>query len=259
MSEVVEERTKYCKGCEKHKPLSDFHKCGSCKGGLKAQCKECRAAQQSNSYKRRMAVRGDEMRATWKRNHAKRAEQQVDPGETKFCPGCETEKPVSEFNKNAQSPDGLHSNCKDCRSDTRKLAYQKEKAETPQEELRAKWREQRAKRAGAALESTKRSYHRNRDYYLEKSAEYREQNPKKRGAHDAVESAVKRGLLPQQGDNQCSNPDCLELASEYHHWSYDSEHWLSVIPLCTSCHRLIHSDTLVLEDPESYAITPDNI
>lgn len=37
---------------------------------------------------------------------------------------------------------------------------------------------------------------------------------------------------------------CDETATEFHHWSYLEEHWLSVIPLCKSCHRLQHTNML---------------
>lgn len=33
---------------------------------------------------------------------------------TKFCTGCQTEKPVSQFNKNKGRKDGLNGHCKDC-------------------------------------------------------------------------------------------------------------------------------------------------
>lgn len=28
---------------------------------------------------------------------------------------------------------------------------------------------------------------------------------------------------------------------ECHHWSYKTEHWLDVIPMCASCHRRMHN------------------
>ena len=34
-----------------------------------------------------------------------------------------------------------------------------------------------------------------------------------------------------------------------HHWSYEREHWLDVIPLCLSCHRKVHIG--LLDEPRT--------
>ncbi|MEZ4614956.1 MAG: hypothetical protein R2867_05490 [Caldilineaceae bacterium] len=207
---------------------------------------------------RNMERRGDEMRATWKRNGERRAARpKEDPGETKVCTKCELEQPVSEFDKHPANRDGLHSNCKTCRGNQRRAAYGREKSETPIEELRAGWRQDAGKRRAARRKESRACYDRNREQRLEDSAKYRDGNPEKKLAHAAVERAIKRGILPPQSANKCANTICEATAQEYHHWSYEPENRLNVIPLCASCHRLVTSETLILYPPQEYAITPE--
>lgn len=48
--------------------------------------------------------------------------------ETKLCKKCGRTLPVSEFNKNAKSKDGLHTYCRNCHNDMTRKAYLKRKA-----------------------------------------------------------------------------------------------------------------------------------
>ena len=114
MTEAVQ--TKYCTGCERDRPLGDFRKCTRCNDGIQSRCRECISKVQAALYRRKMGERGDELRAIWKENHQRQAARpKVDPGDAKFCTGCETVKPVAEFNQKSSSLDGLHPNCKECR------------------------------------------------------------------------------------------------------------------------------------------------
>lgn len=71
----------------------------------------------------------------------------------------------------------------------------------------------------------------------ERSQQYAKENPHKRAAHMAVKSAVRRKDLPPIKTVQCVI--CGKPAQDYHHWSYEPEHWLDVIPVCKSCHRKV--------------------
>lgn len=68
-------------------------------------------------------------------------------------------------------------------------------------------------------------------------------------AHAAVSAAIARGDMPPAKTltcTQCSNP-----ARDYHHHEgYDQSHWLTVIPLCRSCHRMTHGPRLATPLPE---------
>ena len=58
-------------------------------------------------------------------------------------------------------------------------------------------------------------------------------------AHTAVRTAIIAGRLPAPAETVCG--DCGRRASVYHHHSgYAPEHWLSVEPLCRSCHKRRH-------------------
>lgn len=66
-----------------------------------------------------------------------------------------------------------------------------------------------------------------------------EKYPEKKKAKEAVKYAVKLGEIPKIKTQKCLC--CDEQAIHYHHWSYEKEHWLDVIPLCRTCHVDIHN------------------
>ena len=53
-------------------------------------------------------------------------------------------------------------------------------------------------------------------------------------AHAAVGRAVRNGELQHVNTRDCA--DCGAQAEHYHHESYDKQDWLSVTPLCVTCH-----------------------
>ena len=58
-----------------------------------------------------------------------------------------------------------------------------------------------------------------------------------------VARAISKGVLPPLG--KCLV--CPRSAEHYHHFSYEKQHWLHVIPLCVSCHRLVHHGHVFVE------------
>ena len=182
--------------------------------------------------------------------------------ETKVCSSCKKKKTISadpsisQFTKNQTMKDGFRSECKDCQKETRARSYQKAMRERP-DAMRAKWRTARAKNPEAKRAATKRSYEKNRAHYKATDKAYRTNNRDRRLAHRAVDRAVDSGLLPPVSTLPCACPGCTSGANEYHHWSYAPADHLSVIPLCFSHHRLIHSGGIALEQPERYAIQPE--
>lgn len=135
----------------------------------------------------------------------------------KVCIACGDSKPLSEFHK-GNGNDGLRFACKACTN---------------------------AQNRGI--------YYENRDAHLEAKRRYREQNPDnrratlkkhtenhlmQRRAHYAVNRAIANGkLLPAC---ECACAHCGVQAETLHHWSYEREHWLDVIPLCRACHGKEH-------------------
>ena len=127
----------------------------------------------------------------------------------------------------------------------RKISRRKYHKKTP-EQRKQEWLERRSKMGEVERESRRE---RSRKYYREnkeKSQEYhktyKEQNPNRDKAGRAVEYAVSRGDLPRISTQQCQV--CNKQAKHYHHWSYEPEHWLDVIPVCNFCHGNIHAGNI---------------
>jgi hypothetical protein len=168
----------------------------------------------------------------------------------KVCSRCKIEKSLPEFNKDKNQKDGLESRCRDCQREKFRLWV--EAGKRPRERRREWWKQHKEK----ALESQSRHRRRSRDVRNVQSKQYRENNPEKLSAQRATQAAAKRGGIPRVKTQTCIN--CQKQARHYHHWSYLPEHWLSVIPVCSECHALIHSGFLVLDNPGKLAIHVDN-
>lgn len=93
-----------CHDCGELKPLSDFHANPRRPGGRGSYCKPCFNARAKKSYAKRVADRfGREVR------------QPVDvPDGHRFCPDCETAKPLTDFPRNRSGRAGYGSYCKPC-------------------------------------------------------------------------------------------------------------------------------------------------
>lgn len=134
--------------------------------------------------------------------------------ETKTCKGCGKEKSLIEFGRDSSKKSGFKGKCKQCIAADKRVLH----------------------------------VHHGRERQLQ----YRRANKDKRLAHKAVGRAVESGRLPVVGTNRCVI--CQAQAQEYHHWSYEPAHKLSVIPLCALHHRLVHKGDVILENPEDYAV-----
>lgn len=158
----------------------------------------------------------------------------------KQCSKCGQTKPESEFSKNKSRHDGLAHYCKVCA----RAAHKQWQADNPEsyraakrhaywsnpERERERSRSQRTSKPGANAERCKR---------------YSESNPNRRDAVNLVNRKVAAGELPAPKTLTCQK--CGKQAQDYHHPSYERQHWLFVVPLCRSCHKLIHTGTLALE------------
>ncbi len=78
-----------------------------------------------------------------------------------------------------------------------------------------------------------------RQEIIDRVVEYRKQHPEVWLANAAIKQAVRvdRIMPPAKA---CVCADCGKQASHYHHESYEPEHWLDVVPLCASCHKIRH-------------------
>lgn len=80
---------KYCSGCQRRKPLDDFHLRSASPDGRHGFCKQCRSL-------------------------GRRVQPICDPPGLKTCRRCGEVKARSEFHNSAGSSDGLQSHCKPC-------------------------------------------------------------------------------------------------------------------------------------------------
>lgn len=115
-------------------------------------------------------------------------------------------------------------------------------------------KEWRSKNRQKLVEYERTARERNPDVGRRKVEKYRKNNRQKIAAKRAVGQAVKIGRLKPPNAFTCVNPECSKQAQHYHHWSYEKEHWLNVIPLCKSCHHSLHGGAWELVDPKQYAV-----
>ena len=126
----------------------------------------------------------------------------------KTCTQCGEEKDLSAFYKDQRRLDGVRSHCKQCHNDAI-----------------------RRRRIG--------TYRPHANSNAEYFRTYRRNNPEKIKAKSKVQIAIKRGELAPASACQCN--DCSKPAVDLHHHSYEPKHWLDVVPLCASCHRIRHA------------------
>ena len=93
---IVYPITKRCPSCKIQKPNAEFNKTKTTVNGLQWCCKLCSRADQKR-LREKLSKR-----------------ETITHPLTKFCSGCKTNKPSTEFNKTRTMPDGLQGWCRDC-------------------------------------------------------------------------------------------------------------------------------------------------
>lgn len=138
----------------------------------------------------------------------------------KRCCHCLEDFPATPefFYRSSSKADGLYHQCKTCKEAYRKTP----KGRDVVRRRTSKWRK---------TENGKK-------YRRAKDKRRRERFPEKGKARSAVRTAIKSEKLVAV--ELCSCAKCGSQSEEYHHYSYEREHWLDVIPLCRPCHRSIH-------------------
>lgn len=184
---------------------------------------------------------------------------------TKICSTCKEEKDTSEFYRNKRNKDGLCYRCIPCEKARFKEAapakviylreyrkrnraavlankrrYREETKEHQREMGRALYEKKKEKRAAEA-----RAYAaKNRAVLEEKRKQRRLAEPMKFKAQAAVQNAVFRGALPVVRTLTCQI--CSDMATHYHHESYEESRRLDVVPLCAKCHKGLHAGIVSL-------------
>lgn len=141
---------------------------------------------------------------------------------TKRCSKCRIEYPASSehFYHHKRSKDGFYPQCKSCKDSYRQTPKGREVTKRKVN----KWRKTEK---GTAF--VREKLRRRKD----------DIDPLKLSARQSVNYAVHTGKL--QPIKSCTCQICGKQAEEYHHWSYEPEHWLDVIPLCQPCHTKLHA------------------
>lgn len=136
---VVPEGYKICPSCKKQKVMDDFYREVVNPDGRKYICKEC-----------------SDRRSGYKHIGKKRDKPSVDPG-YKWCFGCKSAQPLSNFMEDKTKWDGLRPRCNDCHK-----AWSKEY-----------WQENREHLLPENRERLRNLYERNKEYYRARNREKR--------------------------------------------------------------------------------------
>ena len=151
--------------------------------------------------------------------------------ETKKCSECGRVLPISEFNKNRNSKDGLQDRCRECFSRYNKRRY----ASNP---------EKFKKDVKSYKEANPRKV-------LETRMKTCAKSPTQKNAYRVVDAALKSGDLIRP--SFCSACGCsdAEHRIEAHHYDYSKP--LDVIWLCTPCHARVDALRRVHDGKRPYS------
>lgn len=188
----------------------------------------------------------------------------------KRCPTCSRKKPLTEFYRSRTPPYHHSTECKAC-----KRAYSREYSKRPTvrqahkqklrtdpeyaEHIRALgresyrrhkatrriyWQSPLGKLVRARYEASPKRQQWLANYYA--SAKFRimqrakiDADPRRFKARWAVNNAIRDGRLIPASSHLCAC-GCQRQAEQYHHWSYEPQDWLDVIPMRRTCHQQIH-------------------
>ena len=128
-----------CTKCNNIKPVADFNKCASKKGGYSYHCRTCTKQVFKNFVPKEKIV--------------------VENG-YKFCNTCSVIKTTDNFVKNAQGKDGFYSRCRSCCADRSRVERNKPENKVKLKEAAAKYT--RDNRAAANVKSANRRAMRNK-------------------------------------------------------------------------------------------------
>lgn len=150
----------------------------------------------------------------------------------KKCSDCKQRKPLVEFHKDSGSKDGYAVRCKTCAATCSRAHYLKN-----QDRIRQYAREYVAKNK-ERVDQVRREYRaNNKDKTARNRRNYRERHAARVAAGLKLQWAIESGKKPRAIELTCET--CGKQAQEYHHPDYSKP--LDVVPLCRSCHRMLHA------------------
>lgn len=137
--------------------------------------------------------------------------------ETKICTKCFTEKTSEEFYKHPSTKDGRDSKCKECAKKASDINFKRKIAELPG------FLESEKNRAREKFHRLYKEVRPSPERHAEIMKEYKNRFPEKKLAQS------RSGTLPKLTDRQ-----------QYHHWSYNKNHWKDCIVFGELEHRKLH-------------------
>jgi len=147
---------------------------------------------------------------------------------TKKCPTCKELKPLEQFYRNRSARDGYNTYCKSCAA--------RYAASSQGRIIRRRY--ERSKKGRATF----RRYNQSPKGIATSKKKYkisRERFPMRYRARKAVNHAVQKGKLAPISTRICHY--CGNQASHYHHYmGYGEKYRRIVIPICHSCHKILH-------------------
>jgi hypothetical protein len=149
----------------------------------------------------------------------------------KVCRECKRRKPLASFYKHAQMSDGHLNKCKDCVKQ-RVSKHRESNIEFFREYDRNRGRTEARKKD--VLERQKSEYGKAVREGTRANALYRDRNPEKTAAHNAVARAIKAGKLIRGACQKCGSTKNVHG----HHKDYKRK--LDVTWLCAVCHGKEH-------------------
>lgn len=155
----------------------------------------------------------------------------------KVCFKCFVEKPLSDFYVHKAMADGHLNKCKDC---TKKDVFRHRELNLDRVREYDRNRPNREERVKTTCTRISRLCKEDKDFSKRVSdikLKWALLNQHKTKAKHAANRAVRDGKL--QKKTVCEHCN-LEKKLQKHHWSYEEQHWLDVIWLCTSCHGKEH-------------------
>lgn len=155
----------------------------------------------------------------------------------KECFKCNQVKPLSEFHRHVKMADG-HLNK---RKEYAKQDVRQHRMENDSVKEYDRNRPNKRERSLKAIARTREQYFNDPEFkkkHRESKIRWKENNPDKRSAQCAANNAVRDGRLERKFICEyCGSSERLQK----HHWSYERQHWLDVVWLCSICHGVEHA------------------
>lgn len=148
----------------------------------------------------------------------------------KKCSYCQIVKSYEDFHKNASQKDGYHQTCKLCRKIEDKIRFDKF---MKKEDFVVKERKRGRKKYHKFKYKSKNTF--------EKRLQYKNKYPEKYKAKIAISSLKK------------------EKGFEYHHWSYNEEHFKDLIKLTVKEHKKAHRFIIYEQNLKMYITCKEKI